>query len=446
MGNAGSVLLLDDEKEILWSLEKFLNKKGFQVQSFNDGKEAINYIKSRSPVDIIVSDIRMPTMDGIEFLTCLKKLSYAPPVVMMTAYGSVKNAVEAMKAGAYDYLTKPFEVEELILVINRAMELVSLRKEVQRLRNEMERRYSINGLVAKSMAMQSILLNVSRMASEQTPVLFIGDSGTGKHFFSQVIHRSGNREDMPFEIVTCSALPQSSQESHIFGDKDDLGMIQKAHKGILFLDDIDSLSLQCQHTLLTYLETGRYVPQGTDKPVTPDTRIISAMMGSCDEAEKSESFHPDLYFKLSPFAVELPQLIKRREDIPILIESFLESFCKESNLSIKNISREAYKVLLNYAWPGNVRELQNVIERAVILSSNDHINLEDLPPQVTRLSEFSTQQLPTNYTLLELEKAYIYQVLQENDNHQGNTAKILGIDRKTLWRKIKNYYQSDRDK
>lgn len=440
MGNSGIIALLDDEKEILRSLEKFLKKRGFLVRSFSTGEEAVAYIASNQPVDVFLSDIRLPNMDGLEILSKIREIPFAPPVIMMTAYGTIENAVEAMKAGAYEYLTKPFQLDELLLVIERAMELVSLRKEVQRLRNEMERKYSIGGLIAKSKIMQAVLATAGRMASEKSPVLLEGASGTGKEFLAQVIHKSGDRADKPFESISCSAVPKGLQKVQLVGDAKNEGLLIKAEGGILFLDEIDALSTEAQLLVLSVLEEGRFSPEGVDSPISCDVRVIAAVQESHEKDQENGSLRRDLYFKMSPYKVAVPELNKRREDIPLLAESFLENFCSENSIHRKKFSPETYKVLLNYSWPGNIRELQNVVERAAILSTKEEIEVDDLPPQMTRLSQVDPAQLPSSFTLEELEKAYIYQVLQENNNHQGRTAKALGIDRKTLYRKIKSYY------
>jgi DNA-binding NtrC family response regulator len=320
------------------------------------------------------------------------------------------------------------------------MELVSLRKEVQKLRLEMERRFSINGLAAKSKIMKSILSTISRLSPEKTPTLFTGDSGTGKLFLSKVMHRSGNRSDRPFELVACSAIAASAQRTQIFGDAETDGMIQKAEGGILFLDDLDALSPECQQMLLQYLETGEFMQDQAEVPTQADVRIVAAILGNDEEIIKGQALHPDLYFKFSPFMIQLPSLQDRREDIPVLAQSFLEEFCKQNAVALKTLSPESMKILQNYSWPGNVRELQNVIERAVILSAGEKIGIDELPSAMTQLTNLGATKLPTNYSLEELEKAYIYQVLQDNNNHQGKTAQSLGIDRKTLWRKIRSYY------
>ena len=440
MTYSGSILLLDDERELLSSLEKYLKKKGYYIRSYDDGRLALKFLKTNPEVDVILSDIRMPAMDGMAFLKELNKISMAPPIIMMTAYGSIRNAVKALKAGAYDYLTKPFEMDELLLSVQRAIELVSLRKEVQRLKNIMMRKYSMNGLAAKSKLMQSVLAIVGRMAKEKSPVLFVGSSGTGKKFLSQVLHHTGNRADKPFEIIACSAVPEGMQKRLMFGDTKDQGYFEKAGNGTLLIEDPDSLTQECQLLLLNYLETGQYVPEENSKPVQADVRIVGALKGTEEDVKKNPSIRQDLFYKLSPFMVTLPDLKNRREDIPTLAQSFLEDFCAENNIAEKKISSESMKVLMNYSWPGNVRELQNVIERAVILSTGDIIVKEDLPQQMKSLSEINPEQLPSSFSLIELEKAYIYQVLQENNHHQGNTAKMLGIDRKTLYRKIRSYY------
>lgn len=440
MANTGSILLLDDERDLLSSLEKYLKKKGYFIRSYDDGKQVLKFLKTNPPVDVILSDIRMPAMDGIEFLKQLKKIPMAPPIIMMTAYGSIRNAVEALKAGAYDYLTKPFEMDELLLSIQRAIELVSLRKEVQRLRNTMMRKYSMNGLAAKSKIMQSVLAIVQRMAKEKTPILFIGSSGTGKKFLSQVIHQTGDRSDKPFEIIASSAVPEGMQKMLLFGDAKNQGYFQKAENGTLLIEDIDTLTQECQLLLLHYLESGEFTFEENSQPAKSEVRILAAMKGTAEEVKENPSIRQDLFYKLSPFMIALPDLKNRREDIPLLAQSFLEAFCSENNILEKKISTDAMKVLMNYSWPGNVRELQNVIERAMILSTDDTIATEDLPQQMTSLAQIDPAQLPSNFSLLELEKAYIYQVLQENNNHQGNSAKALGIDRKALYRKIRVYY------
>ena len=440
MEKKGVIVLLDDERELLQSLEKVLTKKGYVVRCFEDSEVALEYVEGKNPADVLVSDIRMPGMDGMEILKRLKQLPLTPPVVMMTAYGTIENAVEAMKVGAFEYLTKPFHVDELLIIIERAMELTYLRKEVKKLRKQMESSYSVQGLISKNKVMQSVFSSVSRMASEKNPILFVGSSGTGKKFLGRVIHKSGDRKNFPFETLSCSAVPRGMQALQIFGDKNTDGLIKTADGGILFLEEIDALSPDCQLHLFHYLETGTFTPWFADRPQTSDVRIIASLLRSPDDAVEPITLREDLYYKLSPFMVILPELKSRREDILFLTEAFMQSFCKENDLEPKEFSNEAQKALLNYSWPGNVRELQNVIERATVLSAENYIGVDDLPPQIVRLSQVAPSQLPANFTLTDLEKAYIYQVLQENNNHQGRSASLLGIDRKTLYRKIREYF------
>jgi two-component system, NtrC family, response regulator len=440
MASVGTIVLLDDERELLRSLEKFLKKKAFAVRSFEDGQQALSYIESSHPVDVMVSDIKLPGMSGIEILERVRKTPHPPPVIMMTAYGTVESAVAAMKLGAYDYLTKPFQTEELLIVIKRAMELVSLRNEVDRLRSEMQKKFSINGLAAKSKVMQSVLSTVGRLAAERTPVLFTGSSGVGKEFLARVVHRSGDRVEGPFETFCCSAVPPGMHKRQLCGEAGTAGLMQKADNGILFLDEIDSLSPDCQATMLGYLDSGTFAPNDALTPTEANVRIVSSLLGDPEEAVEAGRLRSDLYYTLSPFTISVPDLKARHEDISLLAQSFLDSLCAENQMPDRKFSTDAMKILLNYSWPGNVRELQNVIERAVILSTGEAIEVDDLPPHMTQLSQLEPGRLPSNFTLMELERAFIYQVLQENDNHQGKTARALGIDRKTLYRKIKAYY------
>ncbi|RMF91368.1 MAG: sigma-54-dependent Fis family transcriptional regulator, partial [Nitrospinota bacterium] len=379
----------------------------------------------------------------------VKDLSPDTMVVMMTAFGSVDSAVEAMKAGAYDYLSKPFKIEELLLILERALEKWRLHKEVTSLRHEVWGRYQFDNLIGKSKSMQDLFELIQRIAKAKTTVLIYGKSGTGKELVAKAIHYNSPRREKPFVTVNCAALPESLLESELFGHvkgaftgatSNRKGLFEEATGGTVFLDEIGEISPALQVKLLRVLQEGEVKRVGQTSSIKVDFRLIAATNRDLSEAVRQGTFREDLYYRLNVISLSLPELKDRKEDIPLLANHFVKKYARQAQSPVEGISKEAMDLLLRYPWPGNVRELENVIERAVTLGKGPLITPEDLPDLVREEHRQEYEALlEGDLSLEELEKEYIRRTLQKTRGHQTKTAAILGIDRRTLYRKIRKY-------
>ncbi|HET8721539.1 MAG TPA: sigma-54 dependent transcriptional regulator, partial [Nitrospira sp.] len=369
-------------------------------------------------------------------------------VILMTAFGSVETAVEAMKHGASDYLAKPVKKDELIRVVERVMREAALRREVSRLRKEVRKEYSFHHILGKSKSMRAVFELITRIADSPTNVLITGESGTGKELVAKAIHYNSDRKEAPFIPVNCAAIPEQLLESELFGHMrgsftdakaDKHGLFEEAQKGTLFLDEISELPITLQAKLLRAIQEKEIRRIGATKPVSVDVRIIAATNLNLAEEVRAKRFREDLYYRLNVIEMKLPPLRDRREDIPLLVEGFLDKCGKTRNKDVKGVTESALAMLMDYSWPGNVRELENVIERAVTLSRGDKITPDDLPPAVQGargdrrvLEEAAEKTLP----LEEIEKEYIKKILEKTGGNKYQAAQVLGIDRKTLYRKL----------
>ncbi len=444
------ILVIDDDVKMLELLRKVLSKRGYTVEISSKPREALEKFKS-DDFDIVVSDINMPEISGLEILKQVKSMSPETIVIMITAFATVSSAVESMKLGAYDYIIKPFNMEEFVLIIDRAVEQISLRKEVELLRKEVQQRYSFGNIIGKSPQMQKVFQLIKQVANTNSNVIIYGKSGTGKELVAKAIHYNSLKRDKPFIAVNCSAIPESLLESELFGHEKGAftgavssrkGLFEEANGGTIFLDEVGDMSLAMQAKLLRVLEDKEIRAVGSDKPRKIDVRVIAATHKDLEKAVKEGTFREDLFYRLNVIPIYLPKLKERVEDIPLLVEYFLKKYGEEAGRPNIRISREALACMMKYSWPGNVRELENLIERLVVLSTGDEIRVEDLPDYIgvckaeTVVEELT---LGERITLEELEKRYILKVLRETGWHKSNAAKILGIDRRTLYRKIKEY-------
>jgi DNA-binding NtrC family response regulator len=389
----------------------------------------------------------MKGMEGIALLGEIRRAFPDVNVILMTAFGSVETAVEAMKHGASDYLPKPVKKDELIRVVERVMREAALRKEVSRLRKEVRKEYSFHHILGRSKPMRAVFDLIGRIAESPTNVLITGESGTGKELVAKAIHYNSDRKEAPFVPVNCAAIPEQLLESELFGHMrgsftdakaDKHGLFEEAHKGTLFLDEISELPITLQAKLLRAIQEKEIRRIGATKPISVDVRIIAATNLHLAEEVKAKRFREDLYYRLNVIEVKLPPLRDRREDIPLLVEGFLKK-CAEARGKEKGITEAALAMLMDYMWPGNVRELENVIERAVTLSRGEKITADDLPPGVQGargdrrvLEEAAERTLP----LHEIEKEYIKKILEKTGGNKYQAAQVLGIDRKTLYRKL----------
>lgn len=442
------ILVVDDEVEMRHLLGKVLAKEGYSVETSPGGANALKKL-GNTPCDIVVTDLRMLEMDGIEVLRAIKRARPETTVILMTAFGSIDSAVQAMKEGAYHYITKPFKMEELLILLRRALEERQLRQEVRSLRQEVRSRYQLSHIVGKGQAMQEVFELIRKVSGSKSTVLLRGESGTGKELVAGAIHDNSPRKDRPFIAVNCSALPEALLESELFGHVKGAftgavackkGLFEEAQSGTIFLDEICDISVAVQAKLLRAIQEGEIKPVGGVKSIQVDSRLIAATNQNLEEAIRRGKFREDLFYRLNVVSITLPPLRERPEDIPLLAYHFLKKYARQVQREILGIDPEALDLLLGYPWPGNVRELENAIERAIVLGQNPRILAADLPPSVTAEKiGLLKRALKEEVTLAELEREYIDQVLKKTKGHRSLAAKILGIDRRTLYRKGKKY-------
>lgn len=443
----GAILVVDDDADMRELAYDMLKDRGHQVTTAASGDEALRQL-SEGDYGAVLTDLRMKGMQGTELLTEVKRLYPDVGVILITAFGSVETAVEAMKHGASDYVTKPVKKDELVRVVERVIREASLRREVSRLRKEVHKEYSFHQILGKSKPIQAVFDLIRRVADSPTNVLITGESGTGKELVAKAIHYNSDRKEAPFIPVNCAAIPEQLLESELFGHMrgaftdakaDKRGLFEEAQKGTLFLDEISELPLMLQAKILRAIQEKETRRVGANKPVPVDVRIIAATNLNLAEEVKAKRFRDDLYYRLNVIELKLPPLRDRREDIPLLVDAFLKKCAAARSKTVKGVSESALAMLIDYGWPGNVRELENVIERAVTLSRGEKISPDDLPPAVQGargdrrvLDEAAEKSLP----LHELEKEYIKKILEKTGGNKYQTAHALGIDRKTLYRKL----------
>ncbi|OPY68818.1 MAG: Transcriptional regulatory protein ZraR [Syntrophorhabdaceae bacterium PtaU1.Bin034] len=446
MDEVHRILVIDDDVDMCEFLSDVLKGEGMDVSALSDSLEACKVLR-REEFDVVITDLKMKGLKGLDVLTEAKKAAPATPVIIITAFGTVESAIKAMKMGAYDYITKPFQTDTILLTVRKALENRLLKKEVVRLKKEVESRYHFHRLVGKSPSMQKIYDLVERISDSSHNVLITGESGTGKELVAKAIHYSGHRRSGPFVPVNCAAIPETLLESELFGYKkgaftdaktDKRGLLFEAATGTIFLDEITEMAPVLQAKLLRVIEEREVRPLGDTNPYPIDVRFIASSNRNISEAISQGHFREDLYYRLKVIDIELPPLRERKEDIPLLVRHFLSKSGEESKKRITGVSEEALKILVCYPWPGNVRELENIIQRAIALCRQEVILLEDLPPTMTREEDDNLVEkgLREKYTVDQLEKEYIRRVLIEVAGNKSRAAEILGLDRKTLYRKL----------
>ncbi|HUI29052.1 MAG TPA: sigma-54 dependent transcriptional regulator [Candidatus Acidoferrales bacterium] len=444
-----SILAVDDDVNMLAMLEKFLKRAGYTVDTTSESMKAMSLIDDKN-YDIVITDIQMPRATGMDILRRVKELQKDTMVVIITAFGSVDSAVNAMKAGAYDYVSKPFNMDEILALLERATQQRRLQREVEFLRQEVERKYSFSNIIGKSKAMQDIFALIQRLSHARSNVLITGRSGTGKEMIAKALHYNSDRRAMPFVTVNCSAIPESLLESELFGHEKGAftgaitsrrGLFETANGGTLFLDEIGDMPLGSQSKLLRVVESGEVRPVGSDEVKRVDVRVIAATHRDLKELIKHDQFREDLFYRLNVISIHVPDLKDRPEDITILVDHFMKKYGEQFGKPNIRITHEASACLLKYTWPGNVRELENIIERSIALSSGEVVDTKDLPEHLFQMksSDLIDDLATDNMPLTEVEKRYIVKILQRTNWHQSKAAQILGIDRKTLYRKIKEY-------
>ncbi len=439
------VLVVDDDDEMCRVVSDILKGEGFSVLAVNESLEASKLL-NKEDFDVMITDLKMKGLKGLDLLEKANKVAPLTPVIIITAFGTIESAIKAMKMGAYDYITKPFKMEEFVLTVRKALENRLLKKEVVRLRKEVESRYDFHQLIGKSPLMQKIYDVIEKISDSSGNVLITGESGTGKELVAKAIHYGVRKED-PFIAVNCAAIPETLLESELFGYKkgaftdarsDKRGLFFEANEGTLFLDEIVEMPLTLQAKLLRVIEERKIRPLGDTSTYPIDVRIISTSNRDIKPLIQGGRFREDLYYRLKVFDIELPPLRRRREDIPLIIQHFISKFNRDLKKKTSGISEDALKILLNYLWPGNVRELENVIQRAITLSQQEVILPEDLPIPMTQEEDENLfeKALQEEYSVDQLEKEYIRKVLIKVGGNKSKAAQILGLDRKTLYRKI----------
>lgn len=443
----GRILVIDDDKEMCTLLEEVLRSEGFSLTTSSNSGEALKLLK-KEDFDVVITDLMMEGLKGLELLQESKRIAPLTPVIIITAFGTIESAIKAMKIGAYDYITKPFPLDELILTVKKAMENRMLKEEVSRLKREVAFRYQFHNIIGRSNSMQRIFDLIERIKDSSSNVLITGESGTGKGLVAKAIHYSGKRKEGHFVAVNCAAIPETLLESELFGYRkgaftdakaDKKGLIFAAHEGTLFLDEITEMAYPLQAKLLRVIEEKNVRPLGDIQSYPVDLRIIATSNQDIKALIQRGKFREDLYYRLKVVDIEMPPLRERKEDILLLAESFLKRISKETGKEVTGLSGEVKKIMLNYSWPGNVRELENIMERAIILSRNKIIHPEDLPFSMIHQAEEEAVEkaLEQRLSLDQLEKEYIKKVLLQVGGNKSRAAEILGLDRKTLYRKLK---------
>ena len=446
-----NILVIDDEAAQRDVLTGYLKKKGYKIFSASSGQEGIEITKN-NPVDIILSDFKMPDLNGIEVLELIKEINPEISFVIVTAYGTVENAVKAMRLGAFDYISKPVDLDELDLMIDRIIEHKNLKSENQLLKSQLQEKYKISSIVSQSQKMEEIINIAARVAESKATVLLTGENGTGKEVLGKAIHFMSSRKGSPFIAVNVPALTETLLESELFGhekgaftgaDKMKKGRFEIAHGGTIFLDEVGDIPPSIQVKLLRVLQEHQFERVGGTDKIDVDVRIIAATNKDLDQKIKEGTFREDLYYRLNVVSIKIPPLRERKEDILPMIESFIQKYCKENKKELLEISKDSVDVLMKYNYPGNVRELENIIERAVVLTRGKLITLNDLPMNIKGFKEEKTLAVLGEGTLTDqveaLEKQLIYDALQESSGNQTKAGKLLGLTERNLRYKLKKY-------
>ncbi|OPL15626.1 MAG: Fis family transcriptional regulator [delta proteobacterium ML8_D] len=448
-----TILIVDDEKNYLVILEALLAPEGYEVITEHNPINALRLIKE-TDFDLVITDMKMPKMDGIELLDEVKKIDPEVPVIIMTAYGTIEMAVEAMKKRAYDYITKPFRNEELKQTVKKALELYRLKKENRRLSEALRDRYRYGTIIGKSKEMIKIYEMIEKVSQSKASIMITGPSGTGKELIAKAIHFNSPRKNMPFVSINCGALTETLLESELFGHERGAftgavtmkkGRFELADGGTFFLDEVGEMSTSLQVKLLRVLQEMEFERVGGTRAIQVDVRIVAASNRNLKQDVEKGVFREDLFYRLNVIQIEVPTLQERIEDIPLLVAHFIEKY-RQSNRRDIELAPEAWKALYSHSWPGNVRELENVIESALVMSSSAHITLDDLPDYLMKkeegkieLDRIVPQNLNLNEALERIEGQLIQRALKASNNVQSKAAEMLGISRHVMHYKMKKY-------
>jgi two-component system response regulator AtoC len=447
------VLIVDDEENFRHMLSVILKKEGYDVEAASNGEEALQKI-SLSPFDQILCDIRMPKMDGLEFLNETKKTGVDSAIIMMSAYGTVDIAIEAIKLGAYDYISKPFKPDEIILTLKKAEERERLRRENEFLRKEVKKEYSFENIISKNKMMQKMFEVIKKVAQYKSTILITGESGTGKELVARALHYNSDRSQNPFVPVNCGAIPENLLESELFGHakgaftdaiRTKRGLFEEADNGTLFLDEIGELPGQLQVKLLRVLQDGEIRRVGESKSIQIDVRIVAATVKDLTKEVNEGRFRDDLYYRLNVLPIHIPPLRERKEDIPLLTAHFVKKYSQAMNKNVVGLDSKALEALMNYKWYGNVRELENTIERAIVLADRENIELDNLPIEIQnfqeeiRLEPLAEEEYSIKKASRFLEMNLIKKALIKTKGNHTHAAKLLEISHRALLYKIKEY-------
>ena len=448
------VLVIDDETGSRESMALAIEKTGLAVRTFDDARKALEFLDENEGVRLAVCDLRMPGMDGLGFLNEVRERKYDLGIILVTAYGSIESAVEAMRVGADDYLTKPVDLYELRKRVMNLIEKEQLRQEVSSLREMLDKRYGFESIIGRSAAMERLFEQMKLVAPTRSTVLLTGESGTGKELVANALHRASPRRNERFLAINCGAIPSDILESELFGHERGsftgavsrkIGKFELAHKGTLFLDEISELYPELQVKLLRVLEERQVMRVGGSELIDVDFRLIAATNRDMEKEVAASRFREDLYYRLNVVALRIPPLRERLSDLSLLVEHFLALFCQEHGKPPKRMSAEALEVLARYPWPGNIRQLRNVIESAVIFHHGDEIGPGDLPVEVRESTSVSAAGTPVPAvaggvrTMADIERQAILETLERTGGHRAKAADLLGIGLRTLQRKLKEY-------
>jgi two-component system response regulator AtoC len=446
------VLVVDDEENIRVVLRTLLKKHDYQVEAADSAESALELLERFDP-DFVLADVRMNGMTGLELCAELKARSSLATVILMSAYGSVDLAIEAMKAGAYDYISKPFKQDEVLLALTKAEERESLRRENRALKEAMRKEQTFHGILGKSEAIAKVFSTIAKVADYKTTILIQGESGTGKELVARALHLGSSRKDKPFVPVNCGAIPETLLESELFGHTrgaftdahaEKKGLFSEADKGTLFLDEIGELPLSLQVKLLRVLQEGRIRPLGATRDQATDVRVIAATVRDLGREVEANRFREDLYYRLNVLQIIVPPLRDRRDDIMLLVEHFIERNNRRLGTKIRDVDQRARRLMLDYAWPGNVRELENTIERAVVLAEGDVLTAADLPERMREPADpvaasLANGELSIKKTSRFMEENLIRRALEKTRGNRTAAAKLLEISHRALLYKIKDY-------
>jgi two-component system response regulator AtoC len=449
-------LVVDDEENLRVVLRTLLRRHGYEVETASSGEEALGMVDSFGP-DVVLTDVRMPKMGGLDLLSTLKAKGNEATVIVMSAYGNMDLALDAMKAGAYDYVQKPFKPDEVVLALRKAEERELLRRENRALRDEIRKEHRFEDILAKSARMQEIFRTITKIAEYKTTVLVTGESGVGKELVARAIHRRSTRRGGPFVAVNCGAIPENLLESELFGHKkgaftdavhDRRGLFEEATEGTLFLDEIGELPLGLQVKLLRVLEDEKIRRVGDTRDMQVDVRIITATHRDLHAETKAGRFREDLFYRLNVLPIHCPPLRERRDDIPLLIDHFVAKNNTRLGTSIRGLDTETRRLLYEYSWPGNVRELENTIERAMVLSEGEQIIAADLPERIREARDpvqvqLASGELSVKKTTRIIEEILIRRALQKTKGNRTRAAEVLEISHRALLYKIKDYQITD---